>query len=140
MTRVPYSETRAQRIHDAAAASCYTFHRRRRSRRSEGSFGPPGEAKPFDSVSLDPVRCPAEVNRIDSQPKEAAMLILRAGGVRLCDGLTRREAMLVGASDALGLTLYDALGIDPSTEVRDRLGRPMPVCAGKVLPVFSGAS
>jgi hypothetical protein len=61
---------------------------------------------------------------------------------------------LIGQSDKLGAypasrpytpadfaaTLYQSLGIDPATEVRDRLGRPTRLCAGEpITSLFSGA-
>jgi hypothetical protein len=59
---------------------------------------------------------------------------------------------LIGQSDKLGAypasrsyspadfaaTLYRFLGIDPATEMRDRLGRPTSLCAGEpIAPLFS---
>jgi uncharacterized protein (DUF1501 family) len=59
---------------------------------------------------------------------------------------------LIGQSDKLGAypasrpyspadfaaTLYQSLGIDPASEVRDRLGRPTSLCAGEsIAPLFS---
>ena len=54
---------------------------------------------------------------------------------------------LIGKSDRLGAypvsrsygppdlaaTIYDALGVDSSTDLRDRLGRPLRVCSGDVI-------
>jgi len=41
----------------------------------------------------------------------------------------------------LAATIYHALGIDPATEVRDRLGRPIRLCTGeKIAPLFDGSS
>lgn len=38
----------------------------------------------------------------------------------------------------LAATVYKALGVDPATEVRDRLGRPLRVCTGEVIePLYS---
>jgi hypothetical protein len=47
----------------------------------------------------------------------------------------------IGAYPALGqarpedvtATVFDLLGIDPATEIRDRLDRPMPISKGKVI-------
>lgn len=40
----------------------------------------------------------------------------------------------------LGATIYQALGLDPATEIRDPLGRPLRLNAGEVIePLFSGA-
>ncbi|MCY2965304.1 MAG: DUF1501 domain-containing protein [Planctomycetota bacterium] len=40
----------------------------------------------------------------------------------------------------LGATVYDALGIDPGSEIRDRVNRPMRLNDGEVIePLFSGA-
>ncbi|MCA9109269.1 MAG: DUF1501 domain-containing protein [Planctomycetaceae bacterium] len=38
----------------------------------------------------------------------------------------------------LGATVYQSLGIDPHTMVRDRLGRPIPLNQGKVMDVLFG--
>jgi hypothetical protein len=41
----------------------------------------------------------------------------------------------------LAATVYHALGVDPSTELRDRLGRPVRLCSGQViLPLYTAAS
>lgn len=62
---------------------------------------------------------------------------------------------MIGKSDRLGAypvtrsfgppdlaaTIYRALGVDPATELRDRLGRPLRLCAGQVIdPIYSAAS
>jgi len=40
----------------------------------------------------------------------------------------------------LGATIYQALGVDPESEVRDRLNRPLRLNAGRVIePLFTGA-
>ncbi|MFO0892601.1 MAG: DUF1501 domain-containing protein [Isosphaeraceae bacterium] len=40
----------------------------------------------------------------------------------------------------LAATVYSALGIDPATEVRDRLGRPLRLCTGEVMtPLYTTA-
>jgi hypothetical protein len=31
----------------------------------------------------------------------------------------------------LAATIYQALGVDPATELRDRLGRPLQLCSGE---------
>jgi hypothetical protein len=33
----------------------------------------------------------------------------------------------------LAATVYHLLGVDPRTEIHDRLGRPMTLCDGKVI-------
>jgi hypothetical protein len=39
--------------------------------------------------------------------------------------------------DGITATIIHTLGLDPLTEIRDRLGRPMPTSAGRpVLPLF----
>jgi hypothetical protein len=39
--------------------------------------------------------------------------------------------------DDVTATVFHALGLDPATEVRDQLRRPMPISAGSpVLPLF----
>jgi hypothetical protein len=41
----------------------------------------------------------------------------------------------------LAATVYHALGVDPATEIRDRLGRPLRLCAGEVMtPLYSTAA
>ena len=39
----------------------------------------------------------------------------------------------------LAATIYHALGIDPHTELRDPLGRPLPLCDGRPLHELFGA-
>ena len=34
----------------------------------------------------------------------------------------------------LAATIYHALGVDPATELRDRLGRPLRLCSGAAGP------
>jgi Protein of unknown function (DUF1501) len=41
----------------------------------------------------------------------------------------------------LAATVYHALGVDPSTELRDRLGRPLRLCSGEVItPLYTTAA
>jgi hypothetical protein len=41
----------------------------------------------------------------------------------------------------LAATVYHALGVDPSTELRDRLGRPLQLCSGEVIaPLYTAAA
>ena len=62
---------------------------------------------------------------------------------------------LIGKSDRLGAyplsrsfgppdlaaTIYNALGVDPGTELRDRLGRPLRLCSGEVMtPLYTTAA
>jgi len=62
---------------------------------------------------------------------------------------------LIGKSDRLGAyplsrtfgppdlaaTIYHALGIDPATELRDRLGRPLRLCSGEMMsPLYTAAA
>jgi hypothetical protein len=62
---------------------------------------------------------------------------------------------LIGKSDRLGAyplsrsfgppdlaaTIYNALGVAPDTELRDRLGRPLRLCSGEVMaPLYSTAA
>jgi hypothetical protein len=62
---------------------------------------------------------------------------------------------IIGKSDRLGAyavsktfgpadlaaTIYHALGVDPATELRDRLRRPLKLCSGEVIaPLYSGVS
>ena len=40
----------------------------------------------------------------------------------------------------LAATIYSALGVDPATELRDRLGRPLRLCSGEVMtPLYTTA-
>ncbi len=63
-----------------------------------------------------------------------------------------RGGQLIGKSDRLGAhpistsfgppdlaaTIYQALGVDPATELRDRLGRPLRLCAGQpIAPIYT---
>lgn len=65
-----------------------------------------------------------------------------------------RGGQTIGQSDKIGAypatpphtpadiaaTIYDALGVDPGAELRDRLGRPMRLCTGRPIhALFSGA-
>ncbi len=62
---------------------------------------------------------------------------------------------LIGKSDRLGAyplsrsfgppdlaaTIYNALGVDPATEIRDRLNRPLRLCSGEVMtPLYTTAA
>ncbi len=41
----------------------------------------------------------------------------------------------------LAATVYHALGVDPATELRDRLGRPVRLCSGEVMtPLYTAAA
>ncbi len=41
----------------------------------------------------------------------------------------------------LAATVYSALGVDPATELRDRLGRPIRLCSGRVIdPIYSATA
>ncbi len=41
----------------------------------------------------------------------------------------------------LAATIYGALGVDPATEIRDRLNRPLQLCSGQVIdPLYTGAA
>jgi hypothetical protein len=41
----------------------------------------------------------------------------------------------------LAATVYHALGVDPATELRDRLGRPLRLCSGEVMmPLYTAAA
>jgi hypothetical protein len=66
-----------------------------------------------------------------------------------------RGGQLIGKSDKLGAypisksygppdlaaTVYHALGVDPATELRDRLGRPLRLCSGEVItPLYTTAA
>jgi Protein of unknown function (DUF1501) len=71
--------------------------------------------------------------------------VFAGGGVR--GGQTIGQSDKMGAYPAsrpytpgdLAATIYGALGIDPATELRDRLGRPIRLCNGEpIAPLFSG--
>lgn len=69
-------------------------------------------------------------------------IVFAGGGIR--------GGQVYGSSDHLGAfpstqpcgppdahaTIFQALGISPRAELRDPLGRPMPICDGQVLPLF----
>jgi hypothetical protein len=65
--------------------------------------------------------------------------VLAGGGVK--GGFIYGASDKIGAYPALGqarpedvtATVFDLLGIDPATEIRDRLNRPMPISKGKVI-------
>ena len=40
--------------------------------------------------------------------------------------------------DDIAATMFWALGIDPKTEVRDPLGRPLPIAAGEPITAIFG--
>jgi uncharacterized protein (DUF1501 family) len=70
--------------------------------------------------------------------------VFAGGGVR--GGQTIGQSDRIGAYPAsrpytpgdLAATIYGALGIDPATELRDRLGRPIRLCTGEpIAPLFS---
>jgi uncharacterized protein (DUF1501 family) len=67
------------------------------------------------------------------------------GGVR--GGQTVGQSDKMGAYPAsrpytsgdLAATIYSALGVDPTTELRDRLNRPIQLCTGQAIaPLFTG--
>ncbi len=71
---------------------------------------------------------------------------LAGGGVQ--GGQTIGRSDKIGAYPAsrpyapadLAATIYQSLGIDPATEVRDRLNRPVRLCTGEpIAPLFSAA-
>jgi hypothetical protein len=43
----------------------------------------------------------------------------------------------VGPED-IAATIYWALGLDPATEIRDHLGRPVPIALGKPIESIFG--
>jgi hypothetical protein len=66
-----------------------------------------------------------------------------------------KGGQVIGKSDRLGAypvtrsygppdlaaTIYQALGVDPGTELRDRLGRPLRLCSGEVMtPLYTAAA
>ncbi len=66
-----------------------------------------------------------------------------------------RGGQIIGASDKLGAypatrpftpadlaaTIYKAMGVDPATEIRDRLGRPIRLCSGEeISAIYTGAT
>jgi len=71
-------------------------------------------------------------------------VLLAGGGVKRgfvfgsSDRTGAEPATEAVAPDDLAATLFNLLGIDPQTELRDALGRPMPAAAGRVLtPILS---
>lgn len=67
---------------------------------------------------------------------------LAGGGVRggqvygSSDVNGARPAALACTPEDLHATVYQAMGINPRTELHDRLGRPYQICDGRPLPVF----
>jgi hypothetical protein len=65
--------------------------------------------------------------------------VLAGGGVRggVVHGASDRHAAYPAANptapEDLAATVYHCLGVDPRTELRDRLGRPLTLCAGSPL-------
>jgi hypothetical protein len=89
---------------------------------------------------------PGDVPGRDHWPKVFPAVFAGAGVV---------GGQLIGKSDRLGAypvsrtfgppdlaaTLYRALGVDPATELRDRLGRPLRLCTGDAMtPLYSAAA
>jgi len=70
--------------------------------------------------------------------------LLAGGGIR--GGAVYGASDRIGAypaadpvtPDDLAATMYWALGIDPATEVRDTLGRPLPIAAGRPITALFG--
>jgi hypothetical protein len=59
---------------------------------------------------------------------------IRGGQVHgASDRLAAYPATAPVTPDDLAATIYQALGIDPATEIRDRLGRPLPLTSGRPL-------
>jgi uncharacterized protein (DUF1501 family) len=89
------------------------------------------------------------VNTPDGRDHWAAVFstVFAGGGVR--GGQTIGHSDRNGAYPAsrpftpadLAATIYRALGIDPATELVDRLARPVPLCRGQeIAALYSGAS
>ena len=62
----------------------------------------------------------------------------RRGGRRPVDRQVRPAGGAIPISRSFGppdlaATIYHALGVDPATELRDRLGRPLRLCSGSVI-------
>jgi hypothetical protein len=89
---------------------------------------------------------PGDVPGRDHWPKVFSAVFAGAGVV---------GGQLIGKSDRLGAypvsrafgppdlaaTIYHALGVDPASELRDRLGRPVRLCTGELMsPLYSTAS
>ena len=93
------------------------------------------------------------------------MLSILGSRVRLCDGITRREALRVGGLGFTGLggqvdgssdgvaaypstnpvspadiaaTIFHCLGIDPRSEMTDQQGRPIIACPGTPVAALVG--
>jgi hypothetical protein len=87
------------------------------------------------------------VNTRDGRDHWAAVFsaAFAGGGVR--GGQTIGQSDKMGAYPAsrpytsgdLAATIYSALGVDPATELRDRLNRPIQLCTGEAIaPLFTG--
>jgi hypothetical protein len=87
-------------------------------------------------------------NTKDGRDHWSAVFSAAFAGGGVCGG------QVIGQSDKLGAypagrpytpgdfaaTIYQSLGIDPATELRDRLDRPIRLCGGEpIAPLFSGA-
>jgi hypothetical protein len=88
------------------------------------------------------------VNGKDGRDHWAACFTTVFAGAGVSGGRTIGQSDKVGAYPAsraygspdLAATIYESLGIDPATEVRDRLGRPITLCTGRpIVPVFDGS-
>lgn len=88
-------------------------------------------------------------NTRDGRDHWAAVFSAAFAGAGVRGGQTIGQSDRMGAYPAsrpytpadLAATIYHALGIDPATEVRDRLGRPIRLCTGETIaPLFDGSS
>jgi Protein of unknown function (DUF1501) len=87
-------------------------------------------------------------NTRDGRDHWAAVFSAALAGAGVQGGQTIGRSDKIGAYPAsrpytpadLAATIYQSLGIDPATEVRDRLNRPVRLCTGEpIAPVFSAA-
>jgi hypothetical protein len=88
-------------------------------------------------------------NTRDGRDHWAAVFSAAFAGAGVHGGQTIGQSDRMGAYPAgrpytpadLAATIYNALGIDPATEVRDRLGRPIRLCTGQTIaPLFDGST
>ncbi len=88
-------------------------------------------------------------NSRDGRDHWAAVFSAVFAGAGVRGGQTIGQSDKMGAYPAsrphtpadLAATIYRALGVDPSIELRDRLGRPITLCTGEeITPLFDGSS
>ena len=97
------------------------------------------------------------LTRLMSVPLMIWLIVSERFGAAFCvfAGAGVTGGQVIGKSDRLGAypvtrafgppdlaaTIYSALGVDPATELRDRLGRPIRLCSGQPIdPIYSATA